>query len=55
MWRPVILDDVPVSVLGLALTFVLPEPAGRSLDDIAATTLRNPVQNRPAADLTPAA
>jgi MFS transporter, PHS family, inorganic phosphate transporter len=27
-----------VSVLGLALTFVLPEPAGRSLDDITAST-----------------
>ena len=26
-----------VAILGLALTFVLPEPAGRSLDDIAAS------------------
>jgi PHS family inorganic phosphate transporter-like MFS transporter len=53
--RGTLLLTAGVSVLGLALTFVLPEPAGRSLDDIAATTLRNPVQNRPAADLTPAA
>jgi MFS transporter, PHS family, inorganic phosphate transporter len=36
--RGTLLLTAGVSVLGLALTFVLPEPAGRSLEDISATT-----------------
>jgi hypothetical protein len=41
-----------VSVLGLALTLVLPEPAGRSLDDITGST-PSP-QPMPIADEAPA-
>ncbi|HTQ93563.1 MAG TPA: MFS transporter [Streptosporangiaceae bacterium] len=36
--RGTLLLTAGVSVLGFALTFVLPEPAGRSLEDIAADT-----------------
>jgi MFS family permease len=36
--RGTLLLTAGVSVLGFALTFVLPEPAGRSLDDIAVST-----------------
>ena len=43
--RGTLLLTAGVSVLGLALTLVLPEPAGRSLDDIAASTPPTPVQN----------
>jgi hypothetical protein len=35
--RGTLLLTAGVSVLGLALTFVLPEPAGHSLDDISAS------------------
>jgi MFS transporter, PHS family, inorganic phosphate transporter len=52
--RGTLLLTAGASVLGLALTLVLPEPAGRSLDDIAGTP-RTPVQNLPAADLAPVA
>ena len=37
--RGTLLLTAGVSVLGLALTLVLPEPAGRSLDDIAASSV----------------
>jgi hypothetical protein len=36
--RGTLLLTAGVSVLGLALTFVLPEPAGRSLEDITVST-----------------
>jgi hypothetical protein len=36
--RGTLLLTAAVSVLGFALTFVLPEPAGRSLEDIALST-----------------
>jgi hypothetical protein len=36
--RGTLLLTAGVSVLGFALTFVLPEPAGRSLEDIALST-----------------
>ena len=36
--RGTLLLTAGVSVLGFALTFVLPEPAGRSLDDITVGT-----------------
>jgi PHS family inorganic phosphate transporter-like MFS transporter len=39
--RGTLLLTAGVSVAGLALTLVLPEPAGRSLDDIAASSLRH--------------
>jgi MFS transporter, PHS family, inorganic phosphate transporter len=42
-----------ISVLGLALTLVLPEPAGRSLDDITASVSRP--RRLPVADQVPAA
>jgi hypothetical protein len=46
--RGTLLLTAGISVLGLALTFVLPEPAGRSLDEIAtdvteAATLRHEI------------
>jgi MFS transporter, PHS family, inorganic phosphate transporter len=53
--RGTLLLTAGASVLGLALTLVLPEPAGQSLDDIAAGTPRTPVQNLPAAGLAPVA
>jgi MFS family permease len=53
--RGTLLLTAGASVLGLALTLVLPEPAGQSLDDIATGTPRTPVQNLPAADLAPVA
>jgi MFS transporter, PHS family, inorganic phosphate transporter len=51
--RGTLLLTAGASVIGLALTLVLPEPAGRSLDEIAAGTLRAPVQGMPAADMAP--
>ena len=36
--RGTLLLTAAVSVLGFALTLVLPEPAGRSLEDIAVST-----------------
>ena len=42
--RGTLLLTAGVSVLGFALTFVLPEPAGRSLEDIAADTPTASVQ-----------
>lgn len=53
--RGTLLLTAGASVLGLALTLVLPESAGQSLDDIAAGTPRTAVQNLPAADLAPVA
>ncbi|HET9898015.1 MAG TPA: MFS transporter [Streptosporangiaceae bacterium] len=49
--RGTLLLTAAVSVLGLFLTLVLPEPAGRSLDDIAAGPLSAPA---PARDRQPA-
>jgi nitrate/nitrite transporter NarK len=37
--RGTLLLTAGISVLGMALTFVLPEPAGRSLEDMHASTL----------------
>jgi MFS transporter, PHS family, inorganic phosphate transporter len=42
--RGTLLLTAGVSVAGMALTFVLPEPAGRSLEDIAADTPTASVQ-----------
>jgi MFS family permease len=42
-----------VSVLGFALTFVLPEPAGRSLEDIAVSTPGTATRSLPIADKAP--
>jgi len=53
--RGTLLLTAGASILGLALTLVLPEPAGRNLDDIAAGTLPTPLQNLPTADLAPVA
>jgi MFS transporter, PHS family, inorganic phosphate transporter len=53
--RGTLLLTAGVSVVGLALTLVLPEPARRSLDDIAGGAARIPVQNLPATEMTPAA
>ena len=36
--RGTLLLTAGVSVLGFALTFLLPEPAGRSLEDISVST-----------------
>ncbi len=36
--RGVLVLTAGISALGLALTFVLPEPAGRSLDEIATSS-----------------
>jgi len=45
-----------VAVLGFALTLVLPEPAGRSLEDIAASSMPGPAARAlPVADEAPAA
>jgi MFS transporter, PHS family, inorganic phosphate transporter len=49
--RGTLLLTAGVSVLGLALTLVLPEPAGRSLDDIAMGTPPASAQSQPTADL----
>ena len=38
--RGTLLLTAGISVLGLALTFVLPEPAGRSLDEISAAVTK---------------
>jgi hypothetical protein len=42
-----------VSVLGFALTFVLPEPAGRSLEDITVGTPGTGTRSLPIADKAP--
>jgi MFS transporter, PHS family, inorganic phosphate transporter len=47
--RGTLLLTAGVSVLGLALTFVLPEPTGRSLDEIAARPIRQEELPRAAA------
>ena len=48
--RGTLLLTAGVSVLGFALTLVLPEPAGRSLEDIAADTPTVSVQPLRVAD-----
>jgi MFS transporter, PHS family, inorganic phosphate transporter len=48
--RGTLLLTAGVSVLGLALTFVLPEPAGRSLDEISAARTRQEEPPRGLAD-----
>jgi PHS family inorganic phosphate transporter-like MFS transporter len=53
--RGTLLLTAGVSVLGLALTLVLPEPSGRSLDDLAGGSPRVRAGSLAAADLTPAA
>jgi MFS transporter, PHS family, inorganic phosphate transporter len=50
--RGTLLLTAGASVLGLALTLVLPEPAGRSLDDISAGTLPVTAQDLPGEDLS---
>jgi hypothetical protein len=42
--RGTLLLTAGVSVLGFALTLVLPEPAGRSLEDISADFARVPLR-----------
>ena len=42
--RGTLLLTAGVSVLGFALTLVLPEPAGRSLDDIPTSTRGTPAR-----------
>jgi MFS transporter, PHS family, inorganic phosphate transporter len=53
--RGTLLLTAGVSVLGFALTLVLPEPAGRSLEDIAGSTLPARVRPLQVADEAPAA
>ncbi|HEY7145301.1 MAG TPA: MFS transporter, partial [Streptosporangiaceae bacterium] len=48
--RGTLLLTAGVSALGFALTFVLPEPAGRSLEDLAAGTPAVSVQPLRVAD-----
>jgi hypothetical protein len=50
--RGTLLLTAGVSVLGLALTMVLPEPAGRSLDEISAGALPATDRTVPGEDLT---
>jgi hypothetical protein len=59
--RGTLLLTAGVSVLGMALTFVLPEPARRSLEDMPASPSAAaprrcawPARHRPREDLTPA-
>jgi len=52
--RGTLLLTAGVSVLGLALTLVLPEPAGRSLDDMDGSTREVGAPPRRVADQTPA-
>jgi PHS family inorganic phosphate transporter-like MFS transporter len=51
--RGTLLLTAGVSVLGFALTLVLPEPAGRSLEDIASSTPGPRARPRPIADKAP--
>jgi hypothetical protein len=51
--RGTLLLTAGVSVLGFALTFVLPEPAGRSLDDIAVSTPGTGARSLAIADKAP--
>ena len=51
--RGTLLLTAGVSVLGFALTFVLPEPAGRSLEDIAVSTRGTAARSLPIADKAP--
>jgi MFS family permease len=51
--RGTLLLTAAVSVLGFALTFVLPEPAGRSLEDIAVSTRGTAARSLPIADKAP--
>jgi hypothetical protein len=51
--RGMLLLTAGVSVLGFALTFVLPEPAGRSLEDIAVSTRGTAARSLPIADKAP--
>jgi hypothetical protein len=51
--RGTLLLTAGVSVLGFALTLVLPEPAGRSLEDIAPSTPGPRARPRPIADKSP--
>jgi MFS transporter, PHS family, inorganic phosphate transporter len=54
--RGTLLLTAGVAVLGFALTLVLPEPAGRSLEEIAATSMPGPAARAlPVADEAPAA
>jgi PHS family inorganic phosphate transporter-like MFS transporter len=52
--RGTLLLTAGVSVAGLALTLVLPEPAGRSLDDISASIPAAKPKARPLAETVPA-
>jgi MFS transporter, PHS family, inorganic phosphate transporter len=51
--RGTLLLTAAVSVLGFALTFVLPEPAGRSLEDIAVSTRGTAARSLPIANKAP--
>jgi MFS transporter, PHS family, inorganic phosphate transporter len=51
--RGTLLLTAVVSALGFALTFVLPEPAGRSLDDIAVSTPGTGTRPLPITDKAP--
>jgi MFS family permease len=51
--RGTLLLTAGVSVLGFALTFVLPEPAGRSLEDITVSTPGTGTRSLPIADKAP--
>ena len=51
--RGTLLLTAGVSVLGFALTFVLPEPAGRSLEDIAVSTPGSGTRSLPITDKAP--
>jgi hypothetical protein len=51
--RGTLLLTAGVSALGFGLTWVLPEPAGRSLEDIALGTPGPAARSRPVADKTP--
>ena len=53
--RGTLLLTAGVSVLGFALTLVLPEPAGRSLEDIAVGPHAPGARPLPVADQAPAA
>ena len=51
--RGTLLLTAGVSALGFALTFVLPEPAGRSLEDIAVSTPGTATRSLPITDKAP--
>jgi hypothetical protein len=51
--RGTLLLTAGVSVLGFALTFVLPKPSGRSLEDIAVSTPGTGTRSLPITEKAP--